>query len=92
MMRGAARLHGKADKGKDVDKMHKAELMVYAKDVLGVETRRVGPDGNKNLWRTVAEVKKDCKAAQAKLCQPETEAQAKLYQPETENEGSAAIY
>ena len=46
----------------------------------------------KNLWRTVPEVKKGCKAAQARLCQLETEAQARLCQPETENEGSAVIY
>ena len=49
--------------------MEKPDLMPYAKDVLGVETRRKGPDGKKNLWRAVAEVKADCKAAQARLRQ-----------------------
>ena len=35
--------------------------------------------------QAMPEVKKDCKAAQAKLCQPETEAQARLCLPETES-------
>ena len=52
------------DKTKDVDEMKKSELMQYAKNILGVETRRVGPDGNKNLFRAVEDVKHDCKAAQ----------------------------
>jgi hypothetical protein len=72
-------LRGGAPKGKkqiatkDVDQMEKAELMAYAKDVLGVETRRMGSDGKKNLWRKVVEVNRDCKAAQAKLCQSQAE-------------------
>ena len=63
----------KTDKTRDVDQMDKPELMAYAKDVLGVETRRSGSDGKKTLWRAVADVKQDCKAAQARLCQPEAE-------------------
>ena len=58
--------------------MEKPELMAYAKDVLGVETRRVVSDGKKSLWRKVAEVKQDCKAAQARLCQPEAENNPRL--------------
>ena len=37
------------DKTKDVDEMKKDELMRYAKNVLGVETRTVGPSG-KNFF------------------------------------------
>ena len=72
-------LRGGAPKGKqivaarDVDQMEKAELMAYAKDVLGVETRRAGLDGKKNLWRKVSEVKQECKAAHAKLSELEAE-------------------
>ena len=72
-------LRGGAPKGKkkvvtkDVDQMEKPELMAYAKDVLGVETRRVGSNGKKTLWRKVGEVNQDCKAAQARLCQPQAE-------------------
>ena len=47
---------------RDVDAMRKAELMEYAK-TLGVETRREGQDGKKNLWRPVPDVKRDCKEA-----------------------------
>ena len=35
------------DEAKDVDKMNKPELMKYAKNILGVETRQVGSDGKK---------------------------------------------
>ncbi len=42
------------DKAKDVDKMNKAELMKYAKHILGAETRRIGPGGkNTNIYRSV---------------------------------------
>ena len=54
---------------RDVDAMRKAELMEYAKTP-GVETRREGQDGKKNLWRPVLDVKRDCKEAQARHCQP----------------------
>ena len=54
---------------RDADAMRKAELMEYAK-TLGVETRREGQDGKKNLWRPVPDVKRDCKEAQARHCQP----------------------
>ena len=54
---------------RDVDAMRKAELMEYAK-TLGVGTRREGQDGKKNLWRPVPDVKRDCKEAQARHCQP----------------------
>ena len=54
---------------RDVDAMRKAELMEYVK-TLGVETRREGEDGKKNLWRPVPDVKTDCKEAQARHCQP----------------------
>ena len=53
-MLGGAPKAEKIDKGKHVDKMEKAELMVYARDVLGVETRRVGVEGEKicgEQWR-----------------------------------------
>ena len=67
---GGAPKAKKTDKTqKDVDKMEKPELMPYAKDVLGVETRREGPDGKKNLWRPVADVRKDCKAEQTRVRQ-----------------------
>ena len=57
------------DKTEDADQMNKAELMKYAEDILGVETPQVGPDGNKNLYLAVSDVRQDCKAAQARLCQ-----------------------
>ena len=56
-------------KMKDVEKMKKDELMQFAKDVLGVETREAGPDGKKNRWRKVERVKADCRAEQNRLCQ-----------------------
>ena len=77
---GGAPKAKKIDKGKNVDKMEKSELMVYAKDVLGVETRRASARGKTNTWRSVSDVRNDCKAAQAKLGQPEMEAQARLCQ------------
>ena len=77
---GGAPKARKIDKGKNVDEMEKPELMAYAKDVLGVETRRGGVNGKKNLWRTVSDVKNDCKKVQARLGQPEMEAQARLCQ------------
>ena len=64
------------DKAKGVDNMNKAELMLYAKNIPGVETRRVGPGGKKNLHRAVPDVKQDCKAAQSRLCQASQENQA----------------
>ena len=64
------------DKAKDVDKMNKPELMIFARDILGVETRQVGSDGKKRRYRAVPDVKQDCKAAQARLCQPSQENQA----------------
>ena len=57
---------------KDVEKMKKDELnqlMQFAKDVLGVETREAGPDGKKNRWRKVECVKEDCRAEQNRLRQ-----------------------
>ena len=53
--------------------MKKDDLMRYARE-LGVETRQAGPDGKKKNRRAVGDVKKDCKAAQARLCQPLQEA------------------
>ena len=53
--------------------MKKYDLMRYANNVLGVETRQAGPDGKKNRYRAVEDVKQDCKAAQARLCQPPQE-------------------
>ena len=52
------------DIAKDVDKIRRHELMKYAKEVLKVEARRVGPDG-KNRVRDVADVRRDCKAVQS---------------------------
>jgi len=54
---------------RNVEDMRKAELMKFAADVLGVATRRVGPDGKNNLWRSVEEVRRDCKEKEARLCQ-----------------------
>ena len=54
----------------DVDTMKKDDLMRYVKRVLGVELRNAGPDGKKNRYRAVEDVKQDCKAVQARLCQP----------------------
>ena len=59
------------DVAKDVDTMNKEELMHYAKSALDVEIRQAGPDGKKNRYRAVDDVKKDCKAVQARLCQPQ---------------------
>ena len=56
--------------------MKRDELMRYAKNVLGVETRTVGPNGKKTNYRAVEDVKRDCKAVQARLCQPPQENQA----------------
>ena len=42
--------------------------MKYAADVLGVETRKMGSGGKKNLWRSVDEVRQDCKEQEARLC------------------------
>ena len=53
----------------DVEKMKRVELMQFAKDVLGVETREAGPDGKKNRWRQVERVKEDCRAEQNRLRQ-----------------------
>ena len=53
-----------ADKTKDVGNMKKVELMKYAKNVLGVETRRRGDDGKENLFRLVEDARQDCKAVQ----------------------------
>ena len=55
-----------------VDTLKNDDLMGYAKE-LGVETRQAGPNGEKTHWRAVVDVKKDCKAAQAWLCQPSQE-------------------
>ena len=63
----SARAHDE-DK-KDIDKMHKDELMSYAKSVLGVEVRQVGLDGKKNRWRRVDDVRRDYKEVQARLYQ-----------------------
>jgi hypothetical protein len=57
------------DTRKDVDTMNKEDLMRYAKNILGVEVRQAGPDGKKNRWRSVNDVKKDCKEVQATLLQ-----------------------
>ena len=38
--------------------MNKEDLMRYAKSVLGVEVRQAGPDGKKNRYRSVDDVKK----------------------------------
>ena len=54
---------------RDVPAMRKAELMEYAM-TLGVETRRVGLDGKKHIYRPVMGVKTDCKEAQARRCHP----------------------
>ena len=43
---------------KDVETMKKDELMRYAKNILAVEVREAGPDGKKNRWRSVDDVKK----------------------------------
>ena len=53
----------------NVDDMRKAELMMYAKDVLGIETRKIGAGGQKNLWRSIEEVWRECKEKEARLCQ-----------------------
>ena len=37
---------------RNVDDMRRAELMKYAADVLGVETRKMGSGGKKNLWQS----------------------------------------
>ena len=63
------------DETRDVDKMNKVELMKYANDMLGVHTRRAGPDGKTNLYRAVSDVKHDCKAVQSRLCQASQENQ-----------------
>ena len=55
--------------GRNLDDMRKAELMMYAKDVLGIETRKIGAGGKNNLWRSVAEVRRECKEKEARLCQ-----------------------
>ena len=57
------------DVAKDVDMMNKEELMRYAKSALDVEIRQAGSDGKKNRYRAADDVKKDCKAVQARLCQ-----------------------
>ena len=46
---------------RNLDDMRKEELMKYAKDVLGIETRHIGADGKKNRWRSVPEVRRECK-------------------------------
>ena len=53
----------------NVEDMRKDELMPYARDVLGIETRKMGRDGKKNLWHTLIEVRGDCKNKEARLCQ-----------------------
>ena len=54
---------------KVVDKMKKDDVMHYAKQVLGVEVRQAGHDGETHRYRAVEDVKKECKAVQARLCQ-----------------------
>ncbi len=68
-----------SDKTEDPDQMNQAKLMKYAKDILGVETRRVGPDGKKTFYRLVSDVRQDCKAAQARLCQLPQENEAQYF-------------
>jgi len=49
-----------------VEGMRKADLMKYACSV-GVETRRQGRDGKKNVWRSMVEVRAECRERQAAL-------------------------
>ena len=71
LLGGALKAHN-VDMREDVDTMKKDDLMRYARE-LGVETRQAGPNGKNKNWRAVGDVKKDCKAAQARLCQPSQE-------------------
>ena len=57
-------------KAKELEQMGRLELMTYARDVLGVETRRVGANRKKTLWRPLPLVRDECKAKLAGLCQP----------------------
>ena len=56
--------HATQDMERNVIGMRRADLMRYACS-LGVETRRQGPDGKKNLWRPVEEVRAECRERQA---------------------------
>ena len=49
--------------------MRKLELMKYAVGI-GVETRRRGPDGKKNLYRPVEEVRRECEERAQSLAGP----------------------
>ena len=60
----------KNKKAKELEQMGRLELMTYARDVLGVETRRVGANRKKTLWRPLPLVRDECKAKLAGLCQP----------------------
>ena len=50
----------------DIDMMRRAELMVVARKMFGVPVRRTVSKG-RTLYRSVGEVKKDCKCVQAQL-------------------------
>ena len=54
---------------RNVSDMRKTELMEYAKG-LGVETRRRGPDGKNNLYRSVEDVRRHCAERAQSLAGP----------------------
>ena len=52
---------------KDVDIMHREELMSHARRVLGVQVRHRSRVGTKSRLRSVRDVRRDCKAIAAKF-------------------------